>query len=168
MNNSEDNARTFGLIAISTSVHIFLFVGLGFAPSPGEALMRHALEFEVLDKKKWESTEIEPEESEQKKTETPDENKPRKAPRPRAKPKTPTPPKEPSSPEQPPPTNEPEGPVDFSGITLTSQGGSSSWTTVVGDGSAIEKPVVIPKRVIRNSHNSSDGSNIRRAFLDMV
>jgi len=48
MGGRQEQERVFGVLAISLSVHVFAFIGLGFAPSSTEALRARAIEFEVV------------------------------------------------------------------------------------------------------------------------
>jgi len=67
-------------------------------------------------------------------------------------------------PEPPPPSDEPpapaqETPVDFTGVTLTNDSGSSGWSSAVGDGRDIEGPVGGPGQVTgRRREGSADGA----------
>jgi protein TonB len=142
MNRTEDQERVFGVLAVSTAAHVLVFVALGFAPSSGEAALFGSLDFEIIEPELPELEEPEPEPEP-----VEPEPEPEPAPEPRAAPRARAPrpaaeEPEPPEPEAPPP----ETPVEFPGVTLTSDTGDSSWTTVVGSGAAIRKPVVIPHK----------------------
>lgn len=157
MNSHEDHERVFGLLAISTAAHVFVFIGLGFAPSPSEALLNRNLEFELIDKPQ----ELETDESER-------EPEPEKAPEPEepAKPKPvktihkkvsqPTP-KSPPPPTDSPPPQTLQEPIEFPGITLTSEDGVGSWTTLTGSGKTFKGPVKVPSKKAMNPKGSING-----------
>ncbi len=129
-----EHARTTGLIAMSTATHILLFTGLGLIPSPSEVFARQEMEFDIIEPAKPEPPppppipDVEPEpkrpESEQ--------HEPAKA----------------AEPEEPEPEPEPETPplgtdevADFTGETLTAEGGAGGWSTRVGSGAPLRGPV---------------------------
>jgi len=139
----EESERVLGLLAVSVAAHIFIFVALGFAPSPSEALLNHNLEFEVV-----ETQEIEPEENApepEKEAEEVEKAEPKPAKR--VQPKSVEPPSEEPPPESetPPPPAE-EAPIDFPGLTLTSADGVGSWSTIVGTGESFKGPVAAPRK----------------------
>jgi protein TonB len=140
MGGRQEQERFFGVLAISLSVHVFVFIGLGFAPSATEALQAHAIEFEVVQPRLSEPEKVVPKVQEP--AAEPPREKPLSQPKPRpieAAPKeTPVPDKPPSAQEQ--------TPVEFPGVTLTNEGGDATWATVVGNGSAIKGPVVAPRK----------------------
>ncbi len=139
--------RAFGVLSISTAIHVFLFIGLGFSPAADGASLKQVLDFEVLQAKEpdLESEQAEEEEPEPPEPEPPEPKTPapkqRAAQKPAAAPDEPPPPTELETQEA---ADEPE-PVDFPGFTLTAEGGGSSWTTAVGSGAPIRAPVVVPK-----------------------
>lgn len=137
MRGRQEQERLFGVLAISLSVHVFAFVGLGFAPSSTEALRARAIEFEVVQPPVTEPEKTVP------KVKEPAAEAPREKPsQPKAKPIEAAP-KETAEPEKEPP---PQAPVDFAGVTLTDENGDATWSTVVGNGSAIKGPVVAPRK----------------------
>jgi len=145
--NGEQGERTFGVLSISTAIHVFLFIGLGFSPAADGASIREVLDFEVLQSEEpqtesEQTTEQEPE------PETPEQPEPEApAPKSRAKRKRAAAPVEqpPSESEPQEPADEQPEPVDFPGFTLTVSAGHSSWTTPVGSGAPVRAPVVVPK-----------------------
>lgn len=126
-------ARTFGLLAMSTSAHLITFTALGLIPGPAAVLAMHESEFEVVEPVKPPDPEpVKPPEPEKE----PPPPEPVKAPRHAAAP-APTPP--PAS-DTPPPAAAEEV-ADFTGVTLTADGSGSSWSTAVGSGGALKGPV---------------------------
>lgn len=152
----EESERVLGLLAVSAATHVFIFVALGFAPSPSEALLNHNLEFEVVK-----SQEIEPEEEEDPEPAKEIEEVKETAPKParRVQPKSVEPPsEEPPDPEPPQPPAE-EAPIDFPGLTLTSENGVGSWSTAVGTGESFKGPVVAPRKKTKTTAlGSGNGS----------
>jgi protein TonB len=143
MAGRQEGERVFGVLAISVSAHIFVFIGLGFAPSLSEALHARAVEFEVVQPRTLPSKEPIPE------TKEPAAVRAREEPqRPKIKrvPETPAPPtptaEKPSADHQ----AQEQAPLDFAGVTLTAEDGNATWATVVGDGTAIKGPVVTPRK----------------------
>ena len=120
-------ARTWGLLATSTAVHLVTFSVLGLIPSPSEVLARHEMEFEVVPPPP--KVEAPPPPPPPKEPEKPKEVR-------RAEPKAEEPPPEAPPPEAPPP----EEVADFTGTTLTAEG-PGGWSTRVGTGGAIKGPV---------------------------
>jgi protein TonB len=139
MGGRQEQERVFGVLAISLSVHVFAFIGLGFAPSSTEALRARAIEFEVVQPRVTEPEKTAPKVKDP--AESPRE-KPVVQPKPRRVEAAPT---ETPAPENEPPPQE-QAPVDFAGITLTDESGDATWSTVVGNGSEIKGPVVAPKK----------------------
>jgi periplasmic protein TonB len=141
----EDNERVLGLLAVSAAVHVLIFLALGFAPSTSEALQQHNLEFEV-----FESQKLEPKKKE---ADPVDEIKELKQAKPQLTTRVRTKTAEPPSPAPPPqqtqqPAPAQEAPVDFPGLTLTSEDGVASWSTVVGNGESFKGPVLAPRKKI--------------------
>ena len=123
-------ARTFGVVATSGAVHLVVFASLGLIPSPSEVLARREMEFEVVEPPKAEPPPPPP-------LPPPEPEKP-KEPQQRAAPKAepePTP-EEPEKPAEAPQ----EEVADFTGTTLTAEGGGG-WSTEVGSGGALKGPV---------------------------
>jgi TonB family protein len=138
----EESERVLGLLAVSTAAHIFVFVALGFAPSPSEALLNLNLEFEVVETQELDPAEEEPESA--KEVEELEETAPKPAKHVQSKSVEP-PSEEPPEPEEPQPPGK-EAPIDFPGLTLTSEDGVGSWSTVVGTGESFKGPVVAPRK----------------------
>jgi protein TonB len=126
-------SRSFGVLAMSTSVHVIVFSMLGLIPSPSQVLAMHESEFEVLEQKPV--PEPEPPKIKEPEPEPPPPE-PVKAPRRAAAPQPTEAP--------PPPENAPkaaEEVADFTGVTLTAADGSGSWSSAVGSGGALKGPV---------------------------
>jgi TonB family protein len=148
----EDHERVLGLLAVSAAVHVFIFLALGFAPSTSEALRQHNIEFEIFEAQKLEpiKKEAEPVDIEKEVKQT----KPQLAPRVRQKTaETPSPEPPPQQTSQPEPAQ--EAPIDFPGLTLTSEDGVASWSTVVGNGESFKGPVVAPRKKIERVEAAS-------------
>ncbi|MBN1655329.1 MAG: TonB family protein [Deltaproteobacteria bacterium] len=140
----EDTERILGLAAVSAAAHIFIFVGLGFAPTPSEALMMHNLEFEVVKPQELEPIDDDP--KPEKEVEEPRQMEPKPVARVRQK-TVENPVEEPPKQETPQsPAEAEEAPVEFPGLTLTSGDGVASWSTVVGSGNSFTGPVVAPRK----------------------
>jgi TonB family protein len=137
-------ARVFGLLGISLGSHMALLAVLGFMPSPA-ALLKQQVEMEILAEEP--PPPPPPPAAEPPKPLEPPEARP-KAPKAAPKIAEPTPPKA-----EPKPTA--EAPVDLTGVTLTG-GDGSSWSSVVGNGSALNGPAA---RIGRTTGNNRAGSN---------
>jgi protein TonB len=126
-------ARTFGLVAMSTSAHLIVFTALGLIPGPAAVLAMHESEFEVVEPVKPPEPEpVKPPEPEKE----PPPPEPVKAPK-RAAAPAPTPPPAADT----PPPQAAEEVADFTGVTLTADGSGSSWSTAVGSGGALKGPI---------------------------
>jgi TonB family protein len=148
---AETGERLYGVLAFSLSAHVFVFVGLGLAPTTAEMLKNRAIEFEVVR-----PATAAPEKPD--KTPLPEPPKPVE---PLPKPKTrliPAAAPKIESPPQSDPPPEPDRPLDFSGVTLTSEGGN--WSTAVGNGSEIKAPVVTPRRISAPKSNGPGGNGV--------
>lgn len=119
-------ARTFGLLAMSTAAHLLVFTMLGLVPPPSEVLAMEDIEIEVVEP---ELPKVEPPPEP-----PPPPPEPEKIPERRAEPEAEPPPPEPQA--APPP----EEVADFTGVTLTAEGGGS-WSTVVGTGAPLKGPI---------------------------
>lgn len=131
-----ERARKTALIAMSTATHVVLFTGLGLVPSPSEVLARQEMEFEVVEPAK-------PPPEPEKPIEEPEPERPKPAKPPPAKPAEPEPEPEPAKAEpeaDPVPTSD-EPVADFTGVTLTAEGGGAGWSTAVGSGAPLRGPV---------------------------
>jgi TonB family protein len=113
---------------MSASTHVVVFSALGLVPPPSRVLAMHESQFEIIrPPPKVEPPAIkEPE---------PPPPEPVKAAPHRAAPEAAAPP--PPTPSAAPPAEEV---ADFTGVTLTAEGGSS-WSTAVGSGGALKGPV---------------------------
>ena len=141
-------ARVFGLIGISLGSHMALLGVLGFMHSPLLEIRRQ-VEMEILEPPPSEPPPPPPAAEEPPQAEEPPAPRPKPAPKPAApKPAEPEPPKEQVKPAA-------EAPVDLTGVTLTG-GDGASWSSVVGNGSALTGPA---PRVGRNSGRDRAGSN---------
>lgn len=157
-----NNARILGLWAISTGVHMAAFGSLGFVPRPADFAQPEIAEFEVYDpptpepEPEPELIEAEPEAQPEPVIEPEPEPPPKPKPKPKPVVRQPKPKPEPEPPpEDPPPA--PEAPVDFTGVTMTAEG-ASGWSTAVGNGQAITRPVGrIAKVTGRNREGISGG-----------
>jgi len=130
-NKKVRQARTFGLLAMSTSGHIICFAMLGLVPSPSEVLAMGPTEIEIVEPEPEEEPPPPPEEPE------PDpEPEPEPEPRRAAQKAEPEPEPEPA--ESPEPVDEV---ADFTGETLTVEGAGGGWSTVVGSGAPLKGPV---------------------------
>lgn len=121
-------ARTFGLLATSAAAHLIVFTSLGFIPPPSQVLAMRDVEMEVLEPEKKE----EPPPPPPPEPPPPEPEPQRKAPAPKAA--------EPEPPPEQPAAPPPEEIADFTGETLTAEGGSS-WSSAIGSGGALKGPV---------------------------
>jgi len=110
-----------------------IFSALGFVPPPSRVLAMHEAQFEVVQPKPPPET---PPPEKPKEPEPPPKEPPKVAARPAAPKPAAAPPPQEAAP--PAPADEP---TDFTGVTLTAEGGSSSWTTAVGSGAALTGPI---------------------------
>ncbi|HEY2734692.1 MAG TPA: TonB family protein, partial [Polyangiales bacterium] len=142
-------ARSFGVIGVSLGAHMALMGVLGFIPSPLIA-MRKEVEMEIIQPEP--PPPPPPPAAEEPKPPEPVAARPKLVPKVSApKPETkPEPPKN-----EPPPAN--EAPVDLTGVTLT--GDNGSWSSVVGNGSAMQGPAArIGKVTGRDRAGSNSGA----------
>jgi protein TonB len=109
-----------------------IFSALGFVPPPSRVLAMHEAQFEVVQPKPP------PEAPPPDKPKEPEP--PKEPPKVAARPAAPKPAAAPPPQEAAPPAPADE-PTDFTGVTLTAEGGSSSWTTAVGSGAALTGPI---------------------------
>jgi periplasmic protein TonB len=151
MLGSDFYARLFGLLGISVGAHMAWMGLLGFMPSPLIALRRE-VEMEIVEPEPPPPPPLPPQAAEPEKPPEPP------APRPKLAPKLAAP-KPADTP--PPPQNDPppaaEAPVDLTGVTLTGNEGAS-WSSVVGNGSALQGPAArIGKVTGRDRAGSNNG-----------
>jgi periplasmic protein TonB len=141
-------ARVFGLVGISLGTHMALFGALGFMPSPLLAI-REQVEMEIVEPPPAPPPPPPPPAAEPPKEEPPPVRP--KAPKIAApKPAEPEPPKSDPKPVA-------EAPVDLTGVTLTG-GDGASWSSIVGDGSALTGPAPrVGIKTGRDRAGSSDG-----------
>ena len=124
-----------GLFVVSLVLHGLTFAALALAPRPSEAAIALAeVSFEV------EEEEVVPEPEPEEPEPEPEEPEPEE-PEPRAPPPQPEPEEQPE-PEPPPPAE--ETPVDFSGVTLTNEGGDGSFAVQAGSGEERTGPIGPP------------------------
>jgi protein TonB len=124
-------ARIGSLLATSTACHLIIFSMLGLIPAPSEVLARHEMEFEVIPPPAKVDVPPPP----------PPPPPPEEKPKERAKaPKAEAPPPEEAPPPDAPPPPAAEEVADFTGVTLTAEGGGG-WSTRVGTGGALKGPV---------------------------
>jgi TonB family protein len=144
-------ARLFGLLGISVGTHMALIGVLGFMPSPLIA-MHQQVEMEILAPEPAPPPPPPPAAAEPPKPAEPPAQRPKLAPK-LAAPKPATEPEPPKN--EPPPAA--EAPVDLTGVTLTGDNGAS-WSSVVGNGNAIQGPAArIGKVTGRDRAGSGDG-----------
>lgn len=143
--------RVFGVAGVSVGAHMALLGALGFMPT------------HVIEERKEVTMEIaEPEPPPPPPppaaAEEPKPPEPEPAPKPKAAPKPAAAPKvAPEAPPQSDPKPAAEAPVDLTGVTLTGDDGAS-WSSVVGNGDAIQGPAArIGKVTGRDRAGSSDG-----------
>ncbi|MCG8553716.1 MAG: energy transducer TonB [Proteobacteria bacterium] len=144
--NGNDGAfGTFITLAASVGAHLGALVLLGTVGAP-DPLDPTLTRFDVVEVERV----PEPEPAPPQPPLPPEPEPPAPPPRPRHRIRKPAPkpraakPPEPQLPE-PPPAD--ETPLDFTGVTLTSETGSSSWSTAVGSGAPITRPVGGPGMV---------------------
>jgi protein TonB len=143
----DKGARAFGLIGMSLGAHMAVLGALGFMPTSEEYFAAGPVEMEVIEPPPPPPPPP-PELPPEPKAPEPEAPKPKPAPRPA-----------PQAEEPPPPTNEPpkaapEAPLDFTGVTLTGDTGSS-WSSVVGTGAPITAPI---GRIAKNTGRDRAGS----------
>jgi TonB family protein len=141
-------ARVFGLVGISLGTHMALMAVLGFMPSPAERL-RQQVEMEIMMPEP--EPPPPPPAAEPPKPKEPPTERPKLAPKAAPKPMEPVP---------PPPEAKAasEAPVDLTGVTLTG-GDGSSWSSVVGNGAALNGPAARIGKVTGNNHaGTNDGA----------
>jgi TonB family protein len=110
---------------MSTAAHLVVFTLLGLVPSPSEVLAMEDIEIEVVEPELPKAEPPPP-------PPPPPEPEPPKERAPRAAPEEAPPPE----PQAPPP----EEVADFTGVTLTAEGGAS-WSTAVGSGAPLKGPI---------------------------
>jgi outer membrane biosynthesis protein TonB len=128
-------------LVLSVAVHAGTFAGLGALPVDEVRPTDPVVELSVIEQPREPEPEPEAPVPEPEKAPEP-EPEPVKPP-PKPVERTPKPPKEPPPPEQPPapPAPAEETLADFSGTTLTGQGG---WATAVGSGAPMNGPIGKP------------------------
>ncbi len=145
MNSHEDRERVFGLFAISTAAHVFAFVGLGLAPSTEEMLLKRAVEFQIVEPEKPAKVDEDTQNPEPPaESEPPPSPEPKPKARQRVQPRAPDPSEQQQTPHEQQPTD--VAPIEFPGVTLTSDNPAARWATVVGSGKRITAPVVVSRR----------------------
>lgn len=145
-------ARVFGVVGMSLGSHMALLGILGFMPQSVIDEPKQ-VEMEIVEPPPPPPAAPEPEPEAKPEPEPPP---PEPAPKPKLVPKIAAAPKaapEPTKAEPPPAA---EAPVDLTGLTLT--GGDSSWTSVVGNGTAMTGPAArIGKVTGRDRAGSQNG-----------
>jgi protein TonB len=131
--DGDGNARTVGLLATSTGVHMLVFAVMNLLPSVSE--VRASLAVDEVDFVVAEPEPLPPPPEPEAEPEPEPAPKPERVARPVAPP-PPTP-----EPVAEPPAPADDAPVDFTGETLTAEGPGPGWTSVVGNGKALGGPV---------------------------
>lgn len=138
-------------LGLSVAVHAATFFVLGIVPAAPMRATDDIVEVSLVEEPPPPPPVVEEAPPEEAEPEPEPEPEPVKPPPKPAKPAATKPPKEPPPPSKEPPAPAEETIADFSGTTLTGQGG---WASAVGSGGSMDKPIGAPNAVATGANRA--------------